>query len=484
MKQGLIILLSAFVSFSGVHASPIDSVSVLDSTITFQKKPVGDHPRLVLNLDMIDLPYQVDAMKTVDQGNASLGGFFKGYANPSMHQSLQLTTSLYSGVHYGIGKLFGKDSYTSWSKNKRFAYSLALIAGDYFLTTAPGFDGWVHEEYHRSVLTRFGVNSFNDMNKFPIGSESVSVSHVTDEDLIRFKQQSPTDFIRSHVAGIEGEYLLAEKLQRNKFFYNQNMSHEFLYILTILNAVAYVNISASPMFADAMTIKMNEKEGTVSVRDYTGIDFAGWTYDLFRPDEPYANRGIHPSGLGIDRYIKTTDLTTAELSYLKTQGKLQLLNLLSPMIYGFRDIKLNNSGLYCNFAVRNYLTSFGNDISANVFLKNNRHNYVFTAHNYNNYKHYFPSLEMELVDDVQSIGSQVFYISPRVLIGLQPANQSFTTDKASFVGLLEYKMEYKTKVKINPYIELSAKTKGWVAGNEFLNSNFSIRMGVSMRIYK
>lgn len=467
------------------HAASSDTLPVTDSVknkLTLQQKK--DQPRLILNLELIDFPYQTDASKTVDNGNVSLSSFLKGYANPSMHQSLQLTTSLYSGVHYCIDKLFRKDAYADWSGGKRLLHTITLLASDYILITAPGFDGWLHEEFHRSVLTRFGVNSYDEMNKFPIGVETVSVSHITDEDLIRFKQQSPSDFIRMHVAGIEGEYLLAEKMQKNNFFYNQNASHEIAFMLNILNAIAYVNISANSLRADEMTDQMNAKETTISSRDFTGLDFTGWTYDLFRPNEPYTSRGVHPSGLGINRYIKVSDLTNTELNYLKKQGNLQWLNLLSPMIYGIKDIKLNENGVYANFAIRNYLTSFGNDISANILLRNKSYNYAFTLHNYNNYNHYFPAIEMELVDYIQPISQQLLYITPRILAGLQPFEQNFTTSKSSFLGLLECKLEYKTHLNLNPYIELSSKTNGWIAGNEFLNSNLSIRIGASMRIYK
>ena len=485
MKLLFPLFVSLFACFSMVHASNSDSLTVADSTyIKSTRQQKKEQPRLVLNLELIDFPYQLVASKTVDNGNVSFSGFLKGYANPSMHQSLHLTTSLYSGVHYGIDKLFRKDSYADWSKGKRFSHSMTLLVGDFLLTTAPGFDGWLHEKFHRSVMTRFGVNSYDDMNKFPIGAETVSVSHVTDEDLIRFKQQSPFDFIRMHVAGIEGEYLLAEKLQKNNFFYSQNMSHQFTYILNIINAISYVNISANSLIADEMTDQMNAKETTISVRDFTGFDFTGWTYDLFRPNEPYTSRGTHTTGLGIDRYIKVSDLTTAELNYLKKQGSLQWLNLLSPMIYGFKDIKLNDNGTFGNFAIRNYLTSFGNDISANVFLRNKSYNFAFTFHNYMNYKNYFPSVEMELIDYIKPVGQLLLYITPRVLVGLQPSEQGFTTNKSSFLGLLECKIECKTRIHLNPYVQLSAKTKGWVAGNEFLNSNLSLRLGASMRIYK
>jgi hypothetical protein len=53
-------------------------------------------------------------------------------------------------------------------------------------------------------MTRYGINGFNGMNTFPLGAETVSVNRVRDEDLVRFKAESPADFIRIHEAGIDG----------------------------------------------------------------------------------------------------------------------------------------------------------------------------------------------------------------------------------------------------------------------------------------
>jgi hypothetical protein len=452
-----------------------------------ETKDTVQSPQLVFELPIFDIPYQFDAAKTVNEGKATFGSFFKGYTNPSMHQSLNVTTDLYTGLHYGIDKLFKENQETGkkkWGIGKRLLHAFTIFGSDYVFGYAPGFNGWEHEEYHRAVMTRFHVNSFNDMNKFPIGAQSVSVSHVTDEDLIRFKKESPTDFNRMHVAGIEGEYLLVDKLQRNNFYYNQKLFHEFIYLFSTLNSIMYVQACSIPELTDPDTDDFNSTEKSIEVRDFTGWDFDGWVYDLFKPDEPYTDRGVHPLGNGVDRYIKTTDLTSEELSYLKKQGNLQWLNCISPMIIGIRSIKLSKNGLYGNFSVRDYLTSFGNDISLNIFLKNQTYNFFFAIHSSQNYQHSFPAIETQLVDYKKTMGDYSLFISPRFLIGLQPLNQSFKTSSSAFLGLAECKFELITKNFIHPYLEVSAKTNGWVAGNEFLNSNLSCRLGIVSRFNK
>jgi hypothetical protein len=452
-----------------------------------ENKDSVQSPLLVFEIPVFDLSYQFDAAKTVNNGNASFGSFFKGYANPGMHQSLNLSTDLYTGLHYGIDKLFKSENNIKRKEKpfvKRLLHYLTFCTADYLAMYAPGFNGWLHEEYHRSVMTRFHVNSFDNMNKFPIGALTTNVSHVIDADLIRFKKESPFDFNRMHVAGIEGEYLLIDQLQRNNFYYNQHLFHELIYLLSTVNSIQYVQICSIPKQADVMTDGLNAKEKDIRVRDFTGLDFTGWAYDLFKPDEPYTGRGVHPLGNGIDRYIKTTDLTSEELSYLKKQGKLQWLNVISPMMIGIQIIKMTKNGLYGNFAVRNFLTSFGNDISCNFYLKNHNDNLFFAYHSSQNYQRSFPAIEAQLIDYKKAIGSYSLYFSPRLLVGMQPLEQGFKTSKAAFLALAECKVEMETKSFIHPYIEFSAKTKGWVAGNEFLNSNLSCRVGVISRLNK
>ena len=428
-----------------------------------------DTLKLKLDFPFFDFPYQNDAKKTVGKG------FFSGYANPSMEQSLAISTNVYSAFHYGIN---------GFSKKNKWLGAIGIAAGDFLLTYCPGGEGWLHEEYHRAVMTRFGVNSFNGMNTFPIGKEIVSVNKVRDEGLVRMKAKSGPDFIRMSVAGIEGQYLLIDHLQRNNFFYQQNLPHEIQYWLSAVNSIMYVISSSNAKTADTHIDELNSKELSMSERDFTGFDMTSWAYDLFNPDEPYEDRGTHPSGTGIDRYRKTTHLESHELKYLKRRGIWQWANILSPMMLGVRSIDLGPNGLKGNFAFRHNLTSFGTDMSLSVLLKNSDFNRVFTYHNYRNYKHFFPAIESERLDYPVSIGNNIkMFLSYRLMVGIQPKEQSFTTSKCDFFGLIGGRADFRINDTFYPYLELSSKTEGWVAGNEFLNDNTNIRAGLSLRIY-
>ena len=431
------------------------------------------NPALKLDWPLFDLPYQLAAMNTVGHG------FFSSYANPSMAQSLAVTQNVYSSFHYGMKYFFDNSSSLDYTL-RTVIYWGGTWLGNYLFGWMPGGDGWLHEEYHRAVMSRFETNSFNDMNLFPIGSSVVSVSKVADSDLIRMKKENPYDFIRMHVAGIEGQYLLVNSLQRDNFYYNQNLLNEIVYWLTTLNAHLYVLMSASDE-NDAQTETMNKEETDMASRDFTGFDFNAWVYDLFKPHEPYEERGVHPSGVGISRYRSSGDLTEEELRYLKLHGNLQMLNYLSPMMFGIRSFPLGDSGYDMNFAMRHYLTSFGADIAANVFLKTGAFKMAFSLHNYVNYHNYFPAIEAELIDYQVYIGRLGLYVSPRLLIGMQPKDQEFKTSSPEFLGLFGLRIDFMASRYFLPYLDFTAKTDGWVAGNEYLSANVSIRLGVSMR---
>ena len=396
----------------------------------------NDNPALKLDLPLIDLPYQVAAMNTVDYG------FFSSYANPSMAQSLAVTQNIYSSFHYGMKYFYDNSGLGKWSK--RFIFYGGISLGHFLFTWMPGASTWLHEEYHRAVLTRFGANSFNPTNRFPIGAVVMAVE-VGIDDMIRIQEESASDYVRLYEAGIEGQYVLVDRMQRDNFFHDQQLPHEIGYLFNTVNSHMYVQL----------------KQG----------DFLFWVSGLFRPDVSHEEN---------DEFT-ADDLTDDELKYLSLHGYLQILNYLSPMMFGIRTLPLGNTGYEMNFAMRHYLTSFGADIAATVFLKMSPFNMVFALHNYVNHNNYFPAIEAELVDYQIYLGKLGLYLSPRILIGMQPKNQEFKTDSPEFLGLFGLRVDFMVSKHFLPYLDFSAKTDGWVAGNAYLNANASIKLGVSMR---
>src|SRR6185295_15238755 len=138
---------------------------------------------------------------------------------------------------------------------------------------------------------------------------------------------------------------------------------------------------------NADTDTMNLEDGAdVKRRDFTGHDFTAWVYDLHRPDEPYSARGVHPSGVGIDRYIKPSDLSSGEFAYLRRQGRLQLLNLIDPFMFGLHEVTLDVHGtpMRMNANIGHLLTSFGRTIDTNIFVARGGAKVMVTMHAYAN----------------------------------------------------------------------------------------------------
>ena len=427
---------------------------------------------LFLNFPLVDLPYQCYATNTT-------GNFFAGYANPSMQQSLAISNNLYSSAHYGIKKIVK-------TKNEflRILFNNCIAAGFDLLTSyLPLGYGWLHEEYHRAVMTRREINSFNDMNTLPFGQKTVSVRKIKDEDLIRLSNNHIFEFIRLQTAGLEGQYHQIQTLQKENFYYNQDLPHIPLYWVSTMTNIIYLNNSGKANIFDELIDEANQKEGSdISKRDFTGSDFTTWANALFNPDRPYEDRGTHPSGVGINRYIKPSELSAEELNYLKRQGNLQWLNLLSPHLFGFPKIKLKSSekgDYYGSFAVRHLLTSFGNDISLDIFYQTPKNNFFFALHNYNNLNSSFFGIEGAIID--KPFLNNKLFVSGRGIAWIQPKNQSFTTKEASLGGMLSIRGSYLIGHCL-PYIELEGKSKGWFMGNVFLEDNISIRCGVNLKI--
>jgi hypothetical protein len=345
--------------------------------------------KFILDIPLLDLPANLDnnwlAFKQFSPSMQQTLGFSKSIAETQQYYTKRLFFN--PNKNYSIGRIILKET--------GLAFTNLIIES--IISGTPLGTGWTHEEWHRAVMNKNNVRSFNDMNTFPIGQEVVSVSHETDNDLERFKNSNNPDFVRMSVAGIEAQYEYVKALQKDNFYYDLNLSSQVSYWLNNINSISYVK-KTSTIGGDALTQNLEKAEGTdISKRDFTGLDFTAWIYDLSRPNEPYAERGIHVSGVGFRRYRITTDLTTEELVYLKKMGKLQILNLISPHMFFINSIKLNQN-LRFNFGLFHYLTSFGYDAGSNFFVDYKHNKIFFALHNYHNLNNSFYGIEAQLID--------------------------------------------------------------------------------------
>ena len=441
-----------------VTAAPLGAQQAADTAAA------AAHPPARLELPLMDVPYNVA----------------HGYRAPSMRQTLAISEGFYEASHRAIRRAWG---------NRVWPARLSVLLWDYINVVEvplPGADAWIHEEYHRAVLGNRGIDSFDDVYKFQIGATAIAVSHVRDDDLVRLKREHPAEQVRLGVAGIEGEYQLVQRLEQNQFFTRSPAWHAPLYWLVKLGSAAYV-ASGSWDETNEDTDEMNREDGTnVKRRDFTGHDFTAWAYDLHRPGEPYAARGAHPSGVGIDRYIKPDDLTPAELRYLRRQGRLQLLNFLDPFLVGARGITVGNPltgrPLRVTANVAHVLTSFGHTVDANLFLARGDVGLFVVLHGYANGERVFPGIQAELLDYPVAVRGRALTLSPRAALWLQPDDQRFHTRDAAPGGLLALKVHRSGAGRFGAFAEVEAKTAGWVAGVVNLGPNVGVRVGGSLAL--
>ncbi len=432
------------------------------------------HP-IVLDYPLLDYPFI--------NKSTYLSGLTGIFTDPSMSQSLNIATSVNNLKREGLYRLKIKNPVI-----KQNYLTLVSMADFITFLPIPLTSGWMHEEFHRAVLAKHGIESYNDMNDFPITKSLINVSHITDEDLIRLKSESPQDMVRLSEAGIEGQYLMSNNINKEAFFSNTK-SISFIPLYSNLNSILYVLLCSKKSYSDKVIDDEIKSEGSnIAKRDAVGLDFLSYTFDLFRPNEPYQNRGIYPSGVGINRYIKYSQLTSEEQSYLFRQGLLQLINLLNPisvMLTSYnlgteKDGSVTRGNLYFN----HWLTSFGYDISTTGLLQYHANNYSFTLHNFVNKNCWMPGVEAETYSFL--IGKEVLKnpipIDARVMLWLQPENLLFDDKNVQPGGLVETKFFVPISKLIQPYVSLTAKTKGWVVGNVYQEANISFRAGLQIKL--
>lgn len=469
---------AALLASIAILAFPIDSgtpfTDPLDSTACRTKVfPDG----WVFKLPLLDYP----------------SNFTNGYSPPSMDQSLYLSKGVAQSAHWGIGAgmrvLWEKPlENPTWWKHylARLTTVSAIVCFDMLYNYIPPGYAWLHEEFHRAVMSNRGISSYNDVYNFKLFASSISVSHVADSELVRLKRDYPADMVRLHEAGIEGEHLLAIEMQRDCFFLGKVPLYDIPgWWFNALNSILYVRMCSRPV-ADTVTDEANIEDGPdVERRDFTGLDFTAWVYDLYRPDEPYTQRGAHPSGVGIDRYIRYSDLTAEELRFLALNGNLAFLNLASPVMLGFTRFEATDpftkSPFFWNVSLGHDLTSFGYTLDANLLLKEGLFNWFLTVHNYVSPSRYFPGIEVGLCRFPVTAGALVIHLSPRILVWTQPSNQRYDDTDALPGGMLSLEASLSLGRHVELFLSTSAKTRGWVAGNVHLDEALAVSAGINLK---
>ena len=400
-----------------------------------------------------------------------------GLYAPSMAQAVGVSNLFHEAAFFGAARL--ADALTSRPVPNILARD---IAGAAFLVAAANVPfglTWAHEEFHRAVLYNRGVSSYDDVYNFPFFSTLVSVSRVSDSALERLKADYPADLVRAHEAGYEAQQMIVSALERDDFLHGRSGTmglNQLFCLYSDVENIAYVGMCTSAGL-DSLTDRLNREEGAdVAKRDFTGFDFTAWTYDLFRPDEPYAARGVHPSGVGINRYIKHSDLTAEEQRWLEREFVLSFASLVDPMLIGLGGMAVG--GAMANARLTHHLTSFGHSMDVNVLLRRGDAGLVVTLASQQNRVAYFPGLRLDAIG--WPVGS--WQLSPSIAFWLQPRDQRADAHQSVPGGLVSLRADYPVTGWLRTGAEVEAKTHGWVPGDVYLDPNVSARAWLSVLV--
>lgn len=396
-----------------------------------------------------------------------------GYTVPSMRQSLALSTSYYENFHRWIAGT--REEEQPW-------WRYALVGGfDLISNYIPLGNAWMHEEWHRAVLSRNDISSYNDVYTFPFFQDIIAVSQVSDTDLIRLKQDRKADMVRLSAAGIEAQVAQNLHLARHHFFDDSRTFDQPLLIMNAMTSVIYLGLCASNE-SNRVTREQQIGEGRdIGKRDFTGLDCNAWVYDLHRPDEPYTARGTHPSGVGINRYIDFSRLNDREQSYLKRNFALSFLNFADPFLIGkeyFRG-SLFGRELKWNANLAHTLTSFGYTVDARLFLRDGDDKLLLTLHN-GFARKYYPGLSAELID--QPVGDG-FFVTMGLSLWPQPTDQRLDATKRQWMLDAMTQFSFQWTPFTFTYFGLQAKTPGWKMGDPYVDGNVSVWTGFKTSLF-
>ena len=422
------------------------------------------HDPALLSAPVIDLPSETHG----------------AYAAPTWDQSIELTKAQYQASHRAFAawaeRRYGRAARDPMAAGMGLAWE--LLAG-----WLPLGNAWAHEEGHRAVMDYRGIKSLDGVYDFDPTSGAIYVRSVRDRDLVWLKANHPADSVRLAAAGMETETVINVRVERDLFFLRGRIATDWATLVANkVNNIGYVWTCSDTFLADPFTDKANDDDGDVIVRrDALGLDCLAWAYDLQRPGEPYAARGVHPSGRGIDRYVKFSDLTYDEQKLLRTVRWMSLANLADPFLYFHEGVRIGDAR--ATSALAFYLTSFGWTVDHAVLVATGPTNLTVTAHHHVNGARWMPGLDFEVWRLPMSVrNGEPWRLTLGGGVWLQPESQRWETAHVSPGGRATFGVAIPLWRSLELDLGASYKTAGWVAAVASLDAEASLRAGFSWRL--
>jgi hypothetical protein len=347
-----------------------------------------------------------------------------------------------------------------------------------------GITTWVHEEWHRAPMSQYGIanqNTYHDPSAWKQAAAGVHL--VADEDLAWLKAEHPADLVRAHTAGMEAEHALVRRVGQELI---READRPLLgplrsagswmtpaLITAELSNLTYLQYCGP----DSDEPPSDEYEPREAYRDFTGWDGDAWAYDLILPDEPYAERGTHPSGSGIDRYRVWSDLPPEAQQVLTRYTQLYWLNLVNPDLLGINAFAV---GPYrVNGALDVMWTPYGYSVGTRGRLLAGE--VLYSAE-------LGVGINRELRLPAVTIGAEGIPLGERVGLDLelsgwlQPEQLRWDDTTASPGGRVGLGLRYAATPWLALRAEGMAKTQGWVLGEVSLEPAVAGRLGVDFTL--
>lgn len=427
--------------------------------------PVAATGPLRLELPLLDVPYDVA----------------HGYRVPSWAQATAVARNLHTGTSWAVDLAFerGCAGGACGSPAGRWALEWAALLGLTALEDRlPLFLVWAHEEYHRAVLGQYGIDSRDDIWDVRLDTSSINVSGVPDAQLVALKRDHPADLVRLSAAGMEGDVELARAIEGDDFLDGTDWRRDLVTLAWLRASVVrymwYCDTSAVTRTTNADDLR----EPDPLRRDIVGYDCDAWAYDLQRPDEPYEARGPHPTGVGIDRYRRPTDLTPAERRLLVQAKWLSLLDLADPAMLGVRwGVPLAPPDWRMTGALAHQMTSSGQAVTLDLYARGPGAGWRATARLYLSERLWLPGLELARVRARATLRGVRLEVTPSVGVWLQPAHDRWDDGSARPGAVARLRVAWLPGGRVSGFAEVLAKSAGWLAGSPELGPGLEARVG-------
>ena len=326
-----------------------------------------------------------------------------------------------------------------------------------------------HEEGHRSILASKNIGSISQ--PFFLSKRGGYIEGVTDNSLIKLRDNDFPDFARLYTSGLESDYMLAHReealltFEREKF---RNLAVEYLMRKAIILQYFLMGFVKYDVDGTEETDELH--------RDIVGNDVYGIVRHLHRP------------AMTFQRYTRYADLTTEETAYLRKMGYRSLLNLVNLNIIGIPNIRLSQN-LSINVGMGHTMCPFGDFTDENLWIKYKKklmiETYFRQFQNRGNRFHAggFGIKDYPLTDK--------FLSSVNIHLWNQPVNLGFNDSEAKFGGAVEWVGKYfflthqkRQRKGISADLGFIYKTAGFLPEEVKMQKHFGIRLGTSFALDK